>query len=47
MLNVQKVVGFESSYENNEPPIGEPKAALTPAETPPAKNSLLDTSFLK
>jgi hypothetical protein len=41
------VVGFENSYEKREPPIGEPNAALTPAETPPAKNSLLETSFLK
>jgi len=38
-------VGFESSYENKVPPIGEPKAALTPADIPAAANSLLITSF--
>jgi len=47
MLNVQKVAGLDSSYEKSAPPIGAPNAALTPAEAPPAKNSLLETSFLK
>jgi len=41
ILNVQKVLGFESSYENRAPPIGEAKAALTPAEIPAQINSLL------
>lgn len=45
ILKVQKVVGFESSYEKRVPPIGAPKAALTPAEIPPQINSLLLTSF--
>ena len=45
ILKVQKVVGFDSSYENNVPPIGEPNAALTPADIPAAANSLLITSF--
>ena len=44
---VQKVAGLDNSYENNAPPIGAPNAALTPAEAPPARNSLLETSFLK
>jgi hypothetical protein len=45
ILNVQKVEGDESSYENRAPPIGEAKAALTPAEIPAHMNSLLCTSF--
>merc|ERR1712016_132154 len=45
MLNVQNVLGFELSYENSEPPIGEPKAADTPAEAPAATSCLLMTSF--
>jgi hypothetical protein len=32
--NVQKVFGFDISYEKRVPPIGAPKAALTPAEMP-------------
>ena len=43
----QNVVGFESSYENRQPPIGAPNAALTPAEIPAATNSLFETSFWK
>jgi hypothetical protein len=43
----QKVVGLDISYENKQPPIGAPKAALTPAEIPAAANSLFETSFLK
>lgn len=39
--NVQNVLGDESSYENRAPPIGEAKAALTPAEIPAQANSLL------
>lgn len=45
VLNVQNVVGFEISYANKAPPIGEPKAALTPAAAPAAMNVLLSWSF--
>ena len=34
MLNVQKVVGLEISKQKRAPPIGEPKAAETPAAAP-------------
>jgi len=44
---VQKVAGLDNSYENRAPPIGAPNAALTPADAPPARNSLFATSFLK
>ena len=43
----QKVVGFDISYENKHPPIGAPKAALTPADIPAAANFLFETSFFK
>ena len=45
--NVQKVLGFDNSKANNEPPIGAPKAADTPAAAPIAKHFLLSLSFLK
>lgn len=45
--NDQNVVGLDISYENRQPPIGAPNAALTPADTPAAANSLFETSFLK
>lgn len=45
MLNVQKVFGFEISYENKAPPIGAPNATLTPAEAPAAIIYLLWRSF--
>ena len=38
--NFQKVVGFDISYANNAPPIGAPKAQLTPAEAPAAMKTL-------
>lgn len=38
MLNVQKVVGFEISKVKSAPPIGDPKAADTPAAAPAAMN---------
>ena len=41
VLKVQKVVGFDISYANKAPPIGDPKAALTPAAAPAAMNVLL------
>ena len=41
VLKVQKVVGFEISYANKAPPIGEPNASLTPAAAPAAMNVLL------
>ena len=44
--NFQKSFGFDSSYAKRAPPIGAPKAALTPAAIPAATNSLLLTSFL-
>jgi len=47
MLKSQNVLGLESSYENKVPPMGAPKAALTPADTPAQVNSRLLTSFLK
>ena len=43
--NVQNVVGFESSYVNKAPPIGDPKAALTPADAPAAMKVLFSKSF--
>jgi len=43
--NDQKVLGLDISYTNNEPPIGEPKAADTPAAAPAAAISLLSKSF--
>lgn len=43
----QKVLGLEISYAKSEPPIGAPKAALTPAATPTAKSFLFSTSHLK
>ena len=46
ILKVQKVFGFEISYPKRAPPIGAPKAALTPADAPAAINYLLATSFL-
>mmetsp|Transcript_40451 Transcript_40451/g.29122 ORF Transcript_40451/g.29122 Transcript_40451/m.29122 type:complete len:222 (-) Transcript_40451:611-1276(-) len=45
ILNDQKVVGLETSYANNDPPIGAPNAALTPADAPAAINVLLSASF--
>ena len=36
ILNVQKVVGFEISKQKRAPPMGEPKAAETPAAAPAA-----------
>lgn len=45
ILNDQNVVGLETSYANREPPIGAPKAALTPADAPAAINVLLSASF--
>jgi len=47
ILNVQNVFGLEISYENNEPPIGAPKAADTPADAPAATSYLLMTSLRK
>ena len=47
ILNVQNVLGFEISYENSEPPIGDPKAADTPADAPAATSYLLWTSLRK
>ena len=47
ILNVQNVLGLEISYENKDPPIGEPNAAETPADAPAATNYLLITSFRK
>jgi len=44
--NVQTGFPLESSYKNNAPPIGAPKATLTPAEAPAAINYLLFTLFL-
>lgn len=38
ILNVQKVLGFEISYAKRAPPIGAPKATLTPAAPPAASN---------
>ena len=38
ILNVQKVLGFEISYANSAPPIGAPKATLTPHAAPHAVN---------
>jgi hypothetical protein len=43
--NLQKVFGFDISYENNVPPIGAPKATLTPAEAPAATKTRLFSSF--
>ena len=40
MLKVQKVVGFEISYVKSAPPMGDPKAAETPAEAPAAMSCL-------
>ena len=45
--NVQNVLGFEISYVNKVPPIGAPKAALTPAELPADMNVRLSVSFRK
>lgn len=45
--NDQKVLGLDISYANSEPPIGAPKAALTPAATPAASNLRFSVSFLK
>ena len=45
ILNVQKVLGFEISYENKAPPIGAPKAQLTPTEDPAAMICRRMTSF--
>ena len=44
---VQKVFGFEISYESIAPPIGAPNAALTPAEKPAAINYRFITSFYR
>ena len=38
--NFQNGFGWESSKKNNAPPIGAPKATLTPAEAPAAMNYL-------
>ena len=46
IANLQNVLGLDISYENKVPPIGAPKAALTPAEVPAAIKCLLFTSFL-
>ena len=43
--NVQNVVGLDNSYVKRAPPIGEPKAALTPAEAPAAMKVLFSKSF--
>jgi hypothetical protein len=45
--NDQNVYGLDISYANNEPPMGEAKAAETPAAAPAAAISLLLTLFLK
>ena len=45
--NLQKVLGLDISYANKAPPIGEPKATLTPADAPAAINTLLFSSFYK
>lgn len=42
----QKVFGRDISYENSVPPIGAPKATLTPAEAPAAASCLLFSSVL-
>jgi hypothetical protein len=42
---VQYVLGLEISYASKLPPIGEPKAAETPAAAPAAAISLLKFSF--
>lgn len=47
MLKVQKVFGFDISYEKSAPPMGAPKAALTPADAPAATIYLFVTSFCK
>mmetsp|Transcript_6817 Transcript_6817/g.8992 ORF Transcript_6817/g.8992 Transcript_6817/m.8992 type:complete len:209 (+) Transcript_6817:1431-2057(+) len=47
ILNDQKVVGLDTSYAKREPPIGAPKAALTPADAPAAMKVLLSQSFWK
>jgi hypothetical protein len=47
VANLQNVFGLLISYAKSVPPIGAPKAALTPAEVPAAINSLLLRSFLK
>ena len=43
--NVQNDEGREISYMNKEPPIGEPKAADTPAAAPAQAISRLSTSL--
>lgn len=43
----QNVFGFEISYAKSAPPIGEPKAALTPEAIPTAINFRFSASFLK
>ena len=45
--NDQYVLGLDTSYANSDPPIGDPKAADTPAAAPAAAISLLSTLFLK
>jgi hypothetical protein len=43
----QNVLGLDISYAKREPPIGAPKAALTPAAVPTARSFLFSVSFLK
>jgi hypothetical protein len=43
--NLQKVLGRDISYAKRVPPIGAPKATLTPAEAPAAARHLLFSSF--
>ena len=45
IVNLQNVFGLDISYENRVPPIGAPKATLTPAEAPAAANYRLFASF--
>jgi len=47
MLNLQNVLGLDISYANIAPPIGAPKATLTPADAPAATNYLFFSSFCK
>jgi len=41
------VLGLDISYANKAPPIGAPKATLTPADAPAAIKVLLFSSFYK
>ena len=45
--NFQNGLGCESSKKNRAPPIGAPKATLTPAEAPAAINYLFLWSLCK